>query len=159
MIVNYSKMELPMKRIYLDACCLNRPFDDQEQARIHLESEAIRFILKHIGATDFTWVGSDVLEYEIDQTPDMNKHAEMLFSMDKISENVESEHEDKARIAELESMGFDSMDAVHLMCAEKAKVDVLLTTDDKFRKKGKIHSSKLKVRIENPVTWVQEVLE
>ncbi|MCK5154537.1 MAG: hypothetical protein KAQ93_09295 [Spirochaetales bacterium] len=26
------------------------------------------------------------------------------------------------------------MDAVHLMCAEKAKVDVLLTTDDKFRK-------------------------
>ncbi|MCF6334797.1 MAG: type II toxin-antitoxin system VapC family toxin [Spirochaetales bacterium] len=89
----------------------------------------------------------------------MNRRTEMQLSMDGISENVESEHDDKARIAELESLGFDSMDAVHLMCAEKAKVDVLLTTDDKFRKRGGIHSSKLKVRIENPVTWVQEVLE
>jgi len=38
------------------------------------------------------------------------------------------------------------MDAVHLMSAEKAKVDVLLTTDDNFRKKGKIHSDRIKVR-------------
>ncbi len=28
-------------RIYLDACCLNRPFDDQTQPRIALETQAI----------------------------------------------------------------------------------------------------------------------
>lgn len=28
--------------IYLDNCCYNRPFDDQTQERIHLESE--RFV-------------------------------------------------------------------------------------------------------------------
>jgi hypothetical protein len=28
-----------MKRISLDVCCLNRPFDDQSIDRIHLESE------------------------------------------------------------------------------------------------------------------------
>jgi hypothetical protein len=28
-------------RIYLDVSCLNRPFDDQRQVRIRLESEAI----------------------------------------------------------------------------------------------------------------------
>ncbi len=33
-------------RIYLDNCCYNRPFDDQTQERIHLESEAILTILK-----------------------------------------------------------------------------------------------------------------
>ena len=27
--------------IYLDNCCYNRPFDDQTQERIHLESEVI----------------------------------------------------------------------------------------------------------------------
>jgi hypothetical protein len=27
--------------VYLDMCCLKRPFDDQSQLRIHLESEAI----------------------------------------------------------------------------------------------------------------------
>ncbi|MGQ0592841.1 MAG: PIN domain-containing protein, partial [Gammaproteobacteria bacterium] len=28
-----------MRRIYLDACCLNRPFDDQQQDRVRLEAE------------------------------------------------------------------------------------------------------------------------
>lgn len=27
-------------KIYLDNCCFNRPFDDQSQIRIRLESEA-----------------------------------------------------------------------------------------------------------------------
>ena len=31
-------------KIYLDNCCFNRPFDDQTQERIHLESEAILMI-------------------------------------------------------------------------------------------------------------------
>lgn len=155
----YSRIILDMKRIYLDACCLNRPFDDQEQARIHLESEAVRFILKHIGDGDFVWIGSDALEYEIHQAPDVNRRTEMLFTMDIISETVESVHQDAERIAELVRLGFGPMDAVHLMCAEKAKVDVLLTTDDNFKKKGIMYSDKLKVRIENPVTWLQEVVE
>lgn len=32
-------------KIYLDVCCLNRPFDDQAQTRIRLESEAILLII------------------------------------------------------------------------------------------------------------------
>ena len=28
------------KRIYLDVCCLNRPFDDQSQDRVRLDAEA-----------------------------------------------------------------------------------------------------------------------
>ena len=31
--------------IYLDMCCLKRPFDDQSQVRIHLESEAVLGLL------------------------------------------------------------------------------------------------------------------
>lgn len=34
-------------KVYLDNCCYNRPFDDQTQERIHLESEAILMILQH----------------------------------------------------------------------------------------------------------------
>jgi hypothetical protein len=33
-------------KIYLDNCCYNRPFDDQTQERIHLESEAILTVLQ-----------------------------------------------------------------------------------------------------------------
>ena len=62
-----------MKRVYLDVCCLNRPFDDQEQERIHLESEAVRYILKHIRLGDVIWIGSSVLDLEINKTPDIEK--------------------------------------------------------------------------------------
>ena len=34
-------------RIYLDVCCLNRPFDEQTQDRVRLETEAILTILSH----------------------------------------------------------------------------------------------------------------
>jgi len=32
-------------RIYMDVCCLTRPFDDQSQERIKLESESVLMIL------------------------------------------------------------------------------------------------------------------
>jgi hypothetical protein len=32
-------------RLYLNMCCLKRPFDDQTQARIRLETEAIDAVL------------------------------------------------------------------------------------------------------------------
>ena len=51
-------------RIYLDACCLNRPFDDQSQDRIRLESEAIVLILNRAERTELDWISSSVLVYE-----------------------------------------------------------------------------------------------
>ncbi len=50
-----------MIRIYLDACCLNRPFDDQTQARIRLEAEAVLIILTQCQMGDWEWIGSDRL--------------------------------------------------------------------------------------------------
>ena len=29
-------------RIYMDNCCINRPFDDQSNLRVHLEGEVIK---------------------------------------------------------------------------------------------------------------------
>ena len=59
-----------MTSVYLDVCCLNRPFDDQAQARIHLEAEAVLIILARCRAGDWTWVSSDVVDLEIERTPD-----------------------------------------------------------------------------------------
>ena len=33
-------------RVYLDNCCLNRPYDDQTNLNVHLEAEAKVFIQK-----------------------------------------------------------------------------------------------------------------
>jgi predicted nucleic acid-binding protein len=51
------------------------------------------------------------------------------------------------------------MDALHLACAEKLRVDVFLTVDYRLIKKGKMNTDKLDIRVENPVIWLQEVIE
>lgn len=47
-------------KIYLDNCCYNRPFDDQTQERIHLESEAILTVLQRGQSGIYKIVGSDL---------------------------------------------------------------------------------------------------
>ena len=50
--------------IYLDNCCFNRPFDDQKQIRIHIETEAKLFIQSKILAGEFRLAWSYILDYE-----------------------------------------------------------------------------------------------
>ena len=42
------------KNVYLDVCALCRPFDDQQQVRIRLETSAVELILAHVRQTDLT---------------------------------------------------------------------------------------------------------
>ena len=37
-----------MIRLYLDLCCFNRPFDDQSQTRVRLETEAKLALQEHV---------------------------------------------------------------------------------------------------------------
>lgn len=52
-------------RIYLDACCLNRPFDDQTQSRIALENQAILTILSQC-ESGWKLITSAALDEELD---------------------------------------------------------------------------------------------
>jgi len=49
-------------KIYLDVCCLNRPFDDSTQDRIRLESEAILTILERCLQGNWSLVISEITE-------------------------------------------------------------------------------------------------
>jgi len=153
------KYVLSMKRVYLDVCCLNRPFDDQEQERIHLESEAVRFILRHIRLGKVVWVGSSVLDLEINRTPDIEKRDSVLALTAELTEKILATENEIERAKVLETLGFRAMDALHLSCAEKAGADIFLTVDDKLIKKSEMNIDKLQVRVENPVTWLQEVIK
>jgi hypothetical protein len=54
-------------RLYLDVCTFNRPFDDQKQLKIKLETEAKLFIQQGILSGDYELVWSYILEYENNQ--------------------------------------------------------------------------------------------
>jgi hypothetical protein len=56
-------------RIYLDTSVYNRPFDDQVQPRIWLETSSLVVILQMVQAGEIQLVGSSVLTYENSQNP------------------------------------------------------------------------------------------
>ena len=64
-----------MTKVYLDNCVLNRPFDDQSQERIRLETEAIILLLARLERKEWTWLGSQALELELTKHQMLNsKH-------------------------------------------------------------------------------------
>ena len=75
-------------KIYLDNCCFNRPFDDQTQERIHLESEAILMILKRGQIGEYRIVGSDILKLEIERMHDEVKKYRVRELYNVVGENV-----------------------------------------------------------------------
>lgn len=51
-------------RIYLDNCCYNRPYDDQSQMRIHLETQAKLYIQDMIIRNRIELATSYILDFE-----------------------------------------------------------------------------------------------
>jgi len=147
-----------MTKIYLDTCCLNRPFDDQTQARVRLEAEAVLAILARIENGEWTWVGSEVLMDEIEQTPDIQKSSRAKLLSGFVQENIAIGKKEELRARELQNEGFQVFDALHIACAESAKADVFLSTDDRLLKLAKHISKQLHVRVENPLLWVEEMI-
>ena len=147
-----------MTKIYLDTCCLNRPFDDQTQERIRLESEAVLAILSRIEKGDWDWIGSEVLMDEIEQTPDTQKLSRARLLSGFIKQMVEIGEAEIERSKELQGEGFKEFDSLHLACAENAKADVFLSTDDRLLKLAKRISNRLHIRVENPLAWVEEMI-
>ena len=142
-------------KIYLDTCCLSRPFNDQTQNRIRRETEAIEIILKNFSTGDWSWIASRALSLEIDNNQDVNQRIEMKFQMTSADINVAIGEVERTRGRDLEKIGFKRLDALHLACAESGNADVFLTTDDRLLRRAKRLSSKLRVQVENPYEWLQ----
>lgn len=145
-----------MIRIYLDNCALNRPFDDQSQERVRLETEAIVLLLSRVERKEWIWLGSQALAIEIDQTPDAEQQSRLRRVVEFIESTIEIGEKELKRANELQAAGFVGFDAVHLACAESGKADVFLTTDDRLLKTAKRLAKKLRVKVENPLDWMKE---
>lgn len=144
-------------RIYLDNCCFNRPFDDQTQERIHLESEAILTILKHGQLGEYSIVGSDILKLEIDRMHDDIKKYRVKELYDVVVENISYTESIRSRAQEIMAESkIRTFDSLHIAAAEAAAVDVLLTTDDKLEKMAS--KLQLKVKVMNPLKFAWEAI-
>lgn len=145
-------------KIYLDVCCLNRPFDDQSQDRVHLESEAVLTVLNHCLNADWNLMGSEVIDIEISKIPDDEKQLKVSFLASMRQSYIIVDEAVTRRAYELKKSGFRPFDALHIACAEKGKADILLSTDDNLIRKARQNDT-LEIKIDNPLKWVMEVFK
>ena len=143
-------------RIYLDACCLNRPFDDRTQPRIALETQAILTILSEC-ESEWKLITSAALDKELDKTPDLErlKNVKMILAIAKIK--VISSQFIEGRSTEIQKLRFSGYDATHIASAERSQADIFLTTDDRLIKKAQNNAQLIHVEINNPVQWLIKI--
>lgn len=103
--------------LYLDVCCLKRPFDDQALPRIRIETEAVLGLLAQ-DASRVTFVRSPAHDLENDQNP-LAWRAERVRA--RLAERPPVTLQAEAletRTADLMARGLRGFDALHLACAE-----------------------------------------
>jgi len=137
---------------------LNRPFDDQRQDRIRLEAEAVLLILGHCEAGAWEWISSAIVEEEVNNTPSHERRLRVRSMLSGVHGTVALTDAAVTRAQALKGMGFRTYDALHLACAEEARVDVFLTTDDRVFRLATRQTEPLKVRVANPLDWLLEVI-
>lgn len=125
-------------RLYLDCCCLQRPWDDQTQLRIRVETEALIAVLSEVQAGKLHLLASEALDYEIRRIPDIHRQTDTQAVLDLAAEYLQLTSVREQLALELQAKGIDAMDAVHLALASVSKADHFVTTDDKLLKKAQM---------------------
>lgn len=146
-------------KIYLDVCCLNRPLDDWQQDRVRIEGEAIVSILDQVRDEKWRLVTSEAVEAELERLPNPDKLANIVNLLSLATESVAIDKKVDKRSQSIERLGFSLYDALHIACAEKAQVDILLTTDDRLIKRALRYKQHIQVQIDNPVDWLMAALK
>jgi predicted nucleic acid-binding protein len=138
-------------KVYLDNCSFNRPFDNQVQLIIRLETEAKLFIQAKIVAGEIQLIWSYILEYENALNP-FPERKEMILEWKKMAtETILEAPKLLLNAREILNLGLKPKDALHLACAVEASCDFFITTDRGILKKL---DSFEKVRIISPINFL-----
>lgn len=143
-------------KIYMDVCCLCRPFDDQLIPRIQYESDAIIAILSRC-ERDWDLVWSSAITYEIAKILDHQKRHYVTSFVAKTKITVFVDKAVKERALVFMGWGIKALDALHVACAEQAGAAIFLTTDDTLKNIMSHHSETISIQIVNPAQWYEEV--
>jgi len=136
-------------RIYLDISVYNRPFDDQTQPRIRLETLAFAAILQRVETKMLTLLSSSIIKLENQNNPFPSRQQWVNYCL-KHATYCQSVNESiKERAQQLSQLSIQGMDAFHLACAETMKCDYFLTVDDRLIKRYKGS-----LQVKNPVELI-----
>jgi predicted nucleic acid-binding protein len=123
-------------KVYLDNCAYNRPFDNQQDIVIHIETQAKLAIQQMIKDNKLELIWSDVLDYENNDNPFEERRVKIAewkeFAADKVA--MHDEIIKKAR--KYMETGLRQKDAAHIASALYGKSDCFITVDKKILNKS-----------------------
>lgn len=144
---------LTVLKVYLDNCCYSRLFDIKAQARVKAEAERILEIINNRITGGYVIIGSSIVAAEITgiRNAAMRKAIEEHYK-EIVFEEVDISAQGLVRAHKLHLMGLGVMDGRHLVAAEEAGADFLLTTDDDFIRKCN-NRNLTTVKVLNPLNF------
>jgi hypothetical protein len=137
--------------IYLDNCCLNRPFDDQTQIKIRKETEAKLVIQDRIKSGDYSLSWSYILDYENSANPFPERRETIQIWKEFASIDTDENEAIRGMAASLYMKGLKAKDALHVACAVILDCDYFITTDIFLIKKL---ANFEKIAVINPVDFI-----
>jgi predicted nucleic acid-binding protein len=142
--------------IYLDTCCIQRPFDDRSQIRIALETETVLRIIQLVEQSDLDLLSSETLLLETEQNPHPRRHRFAISVLSLASHFAETDSKVERRARRYEETGIHPFDAVHLASAVEYEADVFCTTDDQLLRRGKETETK-STRVLTPIELTEDI--
>jgi predicted nucleic acid-binding protein len=145
--------------IYLDMCCLKRPFDDQSHPRIRLESEALLSLLA-LESEAIQFVRSAALHLENSLNPIAERAAKVeAWLKAKPLWHASDGAVLQARITTLMALGLKSFDALHVASADLAGADYFVTCDDRLLTLAKRNQKQIRPQALGLVECGQELIK
>ena len=121
-------------RIYLDNCCFNRPYDDQTQLKIYLETQAKLHVQGLVYEKKIDLVWSFILSFENSQNI-FNAKKTAISQWENLSSSfVEKSEEIKLIAKDIMTTGIKAADAAHVTCAIVGNCDYFITVDKRLLK-------------------------
>ena len=119
----------------MDNCCFNRPYDDQNQIIMRIETDAKLNIQSSIKQKNYALIWSFMLDFENNDNPyDDNK--QIIQSWEKIAtEFCDFDEKILEQGKELQKLGIKENDSLHIACAIFTNCEYFITTDYKLTTK------------------------
>jgi len=142
-------------KVYLDNCTYNRPFDDQSQIRISLESQAKLYIQRLIINKELYLVYSYMSLYENSENPNPEHRNSIWDFFHYATDFIGIDKADiiGTRAQAIKKWNIKSNDAIHLACAIEAGCEYFITTDDGILRNYRASD----ILVYSPVDFISEV--
>jgi len=140
-------------KVYLDNCCFNRPYDNQNNLVVFLETEAKLFIQDLIHSEKLMLVWSFVLDYENNDNPFFERKHSISAWKNLSTVDCDLCDEIANTAGYLLKIGLRQKDASHIACAIYAGADYFITTDKKI-----LNKPVQGINLINPIDFVRRYL-